>query len=70
MLASHTGSAHGQILGLGDPATYVFNQITGGIDESFDVCAAIGGYSEKINFRIAAAIGAAEMTVLDDRHYR
>lgn len=70
MLASHTGSAHGQILGLGGPATYVFNQITGAIDESFDVCAAIGGYSEKVNFRIAAAIGAAEMTVLDDRHYR
>lgn len=57
------------MIGLGGPAVIPFNCITGLEPAELDHCAEIGGYSEGVNYRIAASAHAREMCVVDDRHY-
>lgn len=63
MLASATGSSHGQLIGIGSDTTIPFNWANDLSQPAHEEFIAIGGGSPRINSRIAASLGAPMLAV-------
>lgn len=62
-LAELTGSARGQLIGIGGPSYIPFNYVTDAPQAALDRFVSIGGGSPEISFRVAASIAAPDRIV-------
>ncbi|AHE56191.1 helix-turn-helix transcriptional regulator [Sphingomonas sanxanigenens] len=69
-LASATGSAHGQLVGIGGPRVVPFNWVTGFSQAAIDQFVEIDGGDPLINPRVAVSIGAPVLEVRSEADYR
>lgn len=69
-LASATGSAHGQLVGIGGPRVVPFNWVTGFSAAAIDQFVAIEGGDPRINPRVAVSVGAPVLGVRSEADYR
>ncbi|CAN5372663.1 hypothetical protein BH10PSE13_BH10PSE13_08700 [soil metagenome] len=69
-LAHATGSARGQLIGIGGDATVPFNWVNDFPDHAFDEFLAMDGGSRLVNPRVAAAIDAPLLAVRHEADYR
>lgn len=68
-MAEATGSARGQLIGIGGPAVTPFNWITGPVDDFAEAFAAIDGHAPDVNFRVAAGLESADLEVVGEDRY-
>ncbi|KQS02002.1 hypothetical protein ASG11_14430 [Sphingomonas sp. Leaf357] len=69
-MASATGSARGQLIGVGGPNAVPFNWVTDFPDEALSDFVRMDGGSPRINFRIAADLEFQPGTVVHEADYR
>lgn len=68
-LASATGSARAQLIGIGGKAAVPFNIVTSCPDGALDEFVAIGGGRPDVSWRVRAAMNAVQMETVSERHY-
>ncbi len=68
-LADLTGSARGQLIGLGAQGATPFNWVTDIDERALAEVAAIDGHNPQVNARIAAALETAVLETVDERNY-
>ncbi|MGF7148801.1 DNA-binding CsgD family transcriptional regulator [Sphingomonas zeicaulis] len=69
-LASATGSAHGQLVGIGGPRAVPFNWVTGFSQAAIEQFIEIDGGDPLVNPRVAVSIGAPVLRVRSEADYR
>jgi DNA-binding CsgD family transcriptional regulator len=70
MLADATGSARGQLIGIGGPSTVPFNIVNDIPEKALREFVEIGGGDPEINPRVLSSLGAPLLKVLSERDYR
>lgn len=68
-LADATGSARGQLIGIGGAATVPFNWVNDFSQEALAEFVAMDGGNPLVNPRVTVSVGAAELQVFSERDY-
>ncbi|MGE4430976.1 MAG: helix-turn-helix transcriptional regulator [Sphingobium sp.] len=69
-LAEATGSARGQLIGIGGPSTIPFNWVNDFAPEDLEKFIAIEGGSPLVNPRVAVSVGAPVLAIKSESDYR